>query len=269
MVDKRRAVPSAVAAAAAHAGTKQVMRILVVNVNTTASMTEAIARSARHYARPDTEILATQPNWGPDSVESFMEGYLSAAAVVERVVTFDESFDAVVLAGFGEPGREGLREVVDVPVLDITDSAAALACQIGYRYSIVTTLARSIPSIEENLRNAGLIDRCASVRATDLGVLELEEDERKTRDLLVAEARRAIDEDGAEVICLGCAGMAGLDKQLEDALGIPVIDGVVAAVKLAEILHDYGLKTSKIGAFAMPRPKQIQGWPRKPNRTEG
>lgn len=238
------------------------MRILVVNVNTTAWMTEAIASSARRYARPDTEILATQPAWGPDSVDSYMEGYLSAAAVVERVVTFDEPFDAVVLAGFGEPGREGLREVVDVPVLDITDSAAAFACQLGYRYSVVTTLARSIPTIQESLRNAGLLDRCASIRASDLSTLELEQDEKKTHDRLAAEARRAIDEDGAEVICLGCAGMASLDKELEQTLGVPVIDGVVAAVKLAEGLHDYGLKTSKVGAFATPSPKQIQGWPR-------
>jgi allantoin racemase len=239
------------------------VRILVVNVNTTASMTDAIASSARRYARPDTEILATQPAWGPDSVDSFMEGYLSAAAVVERVVTFDEPFDAVVLAGFGEPGREGLREVVDVPVLDITDSAASFACQLGYRYSVVTTLARSIPTIQESLRNAGLLDRCASIRATDLSTLELEQDEQKTRERLLAGARRAIDEDHAEVICLGCAGMASLDKELEQALGVPVIDGVVAAVKLAEGLHDYGLKTSKVGAFATPSPKQIQGWPRR------
>lgn len=239
------------------------MRILVVNVNTTASMTDAIASSARQYARPDTEILATQPSWGPDSVDSFMEGYLSAAAVVERVVTFDEPFDAVVLAGFGEPGREGLREVVDVPVLDVTDSAAVFACQLGYRYSVVTTLARSIPSIQENLRSAGLLDRCASIRATNLSTLELEQDENRTRERLTAEARRAVDEDNAEVICLGCAGMAGLDKELEQALGVPVVDGVVAAVKLAEGLHDYGVTTSKIGAFATPAPKRIQGWPRR------
>jgi allantoin racemase len=226
-------------------------------------MTDAIASTARRYARPDTEILATQPAWGPESVDSFMEGYLSAAAVVERVITLDEPFDAVVLAGFGEPGREGLREVVDVPVLDVTDSAAAFACQLGYRYSVVTTLARSIPSIQENLRNAGLLDRCASIRATDLSTLELEQDERKTRERLMVEGRRAIDEDHAEVICLGCAGMASLDKELEQALGVPVVDGVVAAVKLAEGLYDYGVKTSKVGAFAAPGPKQIPGWPRR------
>lgn len=238
------------------------MRILVVNVNTTASMTAAIASSARRYARAGTEILATQPDWGPDSVDTFMEGYLSAAAVVERVATFDEPFDAVVLAGFGEPGREGLRELVDVPVLDVTDSAAVLACQLGYRYSVVTTLARSIPSIEQSLRNAGILDRCASIRATDLEVLELEQDEQVTRERMIAEARRAIREDRAEVICLGCAGMAGVDKELEQALGVPVVDGVVAAVKLAESLYEYGLKTSKVGAFAAPMPKQIHGWPR-------
>jgi allantoin racemase len=149
-----------------------------------------------------------------------------------------------------------------VPVFDITDSAAALACQLGYRYSVVTTLDRSVPQIKESLRSAGVLERCASIRATGLGVLELERDEYNTRRRLAEEARRAIQEYDAEVICLGCGGMAGFDKELEETLGVPVIDGVVAAVKLAEACYDYGLKTSKVRSFASPRPKKILGWPR-------
>ena len=241
------------------------MRILLVNVNTTSTMTSAITSVARRYARPGTNIVGIQPTWGPESVEGFMEGVLSAAAVIERLATFRDSFDAVVLAGYGESGREAVRELVDVPVLDVADSAAVFACQLGRRFSVVTTFDRSVPQIEESLRNAGLDGRCASVRATGLGVLE--QDEERTRRRLLEEARRAIDDDGAEVICLGCGGMAGFDKELERELGVPVIDGVVAAVKLAESFYDYGLKTSKVTAFAARR-ERIRNWPRPADPAE-
>jgi allantoin racemase len=224
-------------------------------------MTAAMGESARRYARPDTEIVAIEPTWGPESIEGFMEGFLSAAAVLERLATYDGEFDAVVMAGYGEPGREGARELLEVPVFDITESSAHLACMLGFRYSVVTTLDRSVPQIEESLRNAGLLEHCASIRATGLGVLEIEQDEARTRKRMLEESRLAISEDRAEVICLGCGGMAGLDKELEAELGVPVIDGIVAAVKFAEACQDYGVRTSKVRSFGSPRPKRIVGWP--------
>jgi allantoin racemase len=242
------------------------MRILVVNPNTTRSMTLAIGESARRYARNSTEIVAIEPDWGPEAIEGFMEGFLSAAAVIERLATYDGQYDAVVMAGYGEPGREGLRELLTVPIFDITESSAHIACLLGHRYGVATTLDRAIPQIEESLRNAGLIERCAGIRATGLGVLEIDADAGKTRAALLEQAQRLITEDGAEVICLGCGGMASLDKDLETELGVPVIDGVVAAVKLAEACHDYGVRTSKVRSFAPPRKKEILGWPRaRPN----
>lgn len=238
------------------------MRILVVNPNTTRAMTEDMRRAAERYARPGTEIVAVEPAWGPESIEGFFEGFLSAAAVLERLATLEIDVDAVIMAGFGEPGREGARELLEVPVLDITECAAQLACLVAHRYSVVTTLARTIPQIEESLTAAGLRGRCASIRATGLGVLELEQDPRRTQRRLEEEARAAIDHDAADAVVLGCGGLGGFDKELQERLGVPVIDGIVAAVKLAEGLHDYGLRTSSAGPYAPPRPKRIAGWPR-------
>ena len=237
------------------------MRLLVVNVNTTASMTEAIADSARSVAAPGTEVVGLTPSIGAESVEGNFESYLAAVAVMDAVVTYEGDFDAVIQAGFGEHGREGLQELLDVPVVDITEAAAHVACLLGHRYSVVTTLDRTVPLIEDRLLVAGLLTRCASVRSSGLGVLELEGDPAAVVKAIAEESERAVREDRAEVICLGCGGMAGLDAAVRRATGVPVVDGVTAAVKLAESLVALGHTTSKVRTYAPPRPKLVEGWP--------
>jgi allantoin racemase len=228
------------------------VKILVTNCNTTEAMTKEIEVGARAAASPGTEILALTPRWGPESAEGWLDSFLSAAAVLDLLRTTEESFDAVVLAGFGEHGREGARELLDVPVVDITEAAAHLACLLGRRYGVVTTLDRSCGLIEDSLHAAGVGQHCVDVIGAGLGVLELA-DEVRTASALVTAARRVRDR-GAEVLVLGCAGMTGLDRRISAELGIPVIDGVAAAVRLAESLVSLGLNTSRAG-YPKPLPK--------------
>ena len=237
------------------------MRILVVNVNTTASITDTIAQQARAVASPGTEIVGLTPYFGAESVEGNFESYLAAIAVMDRVMAYDQPFDAVIQAGYGEHGREGLQELLNVPVVDITEAAASTAMFLGHAYSVVTTLDRTVPLIEDRLKLAGLYQRCASVRASGMAVLELEEDPLAAMEAIVREAELAIRDDKAEVICLGCGGMAGLDEQIRQRTGMPVVDGVTAAVTIAESLVRLGLSTSKIRTYATPRPKKVIGWP--------
>ena len=237
------------------------MRVLVVNVNTTTTMTEAIARQARAVAAPGTEIVGLTPAFGAPSVEGNFESYLAALAVMECVRAYPGAYDAVIQAGFGEHGREGLQELLTVPVIDITDAAASVAMLLGRSYSVITTLDRAVPLIEDRLRLSGLYERCASVRASGLAVLDLESAPRLAAEAIVAQARIAVETDRAEVLCLGCGGMAGLDAEVRAATGVPVVDGVSAAVTLAESLVRLGLKTSKIRTYAPPLPKTLLRWP--------
>ncbi len=237
------------------------MRILVVNVNTTQSMTDGIAEAARRAASPSTEIVALTPDVGAESVESNFESYLAAVAVMDRVVRYPDPYDAVIQAGYGEHGREGLQELLEVPVVDITEAAASTAMFLGHRYSVVTTLDRAVPMIEDRLKLAGLDARCASVRASGMTVLELESDPERAVEAIVDAADQAVRIDRAEVICLGCGGMAELEEQVRSRTGVPVVDGVAAAVCIAEGLVRLGLRTSKVRSYAPPRPKRIVGWP--------
>ncbi|MCM1974869.1 aspartate/glutamate racemase family protein [Streptomyces sp. G1] len=232
------------------------MRILVTNCNTTQGMTAEIVRGARAAAGPGTTVTGLTPYWGPESAEGWLDSYLSAAAVIDALRTYQEPYDAVVMAGFGEHGREGVRELVDVPVVDITEAAAHLACLLGRRYGVVTTLERSCGQIEDSLELAGVGRNCAGVVGTGLGVLELEDAERTEAAFLAAAER--VRAAGAEVLVLGCAGMTGLQRAVGEKLGMPVVDGVGAAVRLAESLVALGLTTSRAGTYARPLPKRRQ-----------
>ncbi|ANS64525.1 asp/Glu racemase [Streptomyces lincolnensis] len=239
------------------------MRIVVTNCNTTQEMTEEIVRGARAAAGPGTTVTGLTPSWGPESAEGWLDSYLSAAAVIDLVRTYDSPYDAVVMAGFGEHGREGVRELVDVPVVDITEAAAHLACLLGRRYGVITTLERSCGQIEDSLELAGVGRNCAAVVGTGLGVLDLG-DAARTEAAFLTAAERACAA-GAEVLVLGCAGMTGLQRVVGEKLGLPVVDGVAAAVKLAESLVALGLTTSRAGSYAKPVPKR-RVWGASPGR---
>jgi allantoin racemase len=237
------------------------VKIIVVNVNTSQKMTDAIEVAARRYASMGTEIAALTPFFGADAVDCSFESYLAAVAVMDRVVTYAESYDAVVMAGFGEYGRNGIQELIEQPVFEISEASAHIAMTIGRTYSVITTLQRSVPAIEDCLHVGGLWDRCASVRAAGISTAQVERDPVGSIDAIVDEARVALEVDKAEVICLGCAGMAGLQEAIISRLSVPAIDGVGAAVRLAEAVIGLGLQTSKVSTYATPDTTRISAWP--------
>jgi allantoin racemase len=241
------------------------MRILVLNPNTSESMTAEIAEAAQAAAGPATKVVCLAPRFGTSAIDSAAESYLSAVGVMDVVATLLDAdafdYDAVVLAGFGEHGRDALAELLSVPVLDIAECAAHVAHLIGRRFSVITTLARSIAPIEDRLLLAGLDAHCASVRACGLGTAELDADPAGAVRAIVDEAAKAVAEDGADVICLGCAGMAGVTAAISSKLGVPAVDGVAAAIALAQAVVGLGLSTSKAGVYA-PGPENPRShWP--------
>jgi allantoin racemase len=130
---------------------------------------------------------------------------------------------------------------------------------VAHRFTVVTTLERSVPALEANIVKYGFERRCARVRAAEVPVLALEEESSGARTRIDEEIRRALSEDRAEAIVLGCAGMAKLARDLTVSHGCPVIDGVGAAVKLAEMLVSLGLRTSKRGGYQAGPPKLVTG----------
>ena len=234
------------------------MRLLVVNPNTTQSMTDKIGEAARAAALPSTEIVAVNPDAGPPSIEGYYDEVFAIPGLIGEMRRAGP-VDATIIACFDDTGLEAARSFSAAPVIGIGEAAFHMASLIAGKFSVVTTLSRSVPAIEHNLVRYGLASRCARVRAAEVAVLELEIPGSAARGRISREIDRAIQEDAAEAIVLGCAGMADLAAALGREHGLPVIDGVAAAVKLIEALVGLGLKTSKLGGYAAPLSKRYTG----------
>lgn len=234
------------------------MRLLVINPNTTESMTRKIGEAARAVAASGTAVDVVNPETGPPSIEGFFDGAFAVPGVIDEMRKAGQ-VDATIIACFDDTGLDAARSFSDAPVIGIGEAAFHVASLVAGRFSVVTTLSRSVPVVEHNLESYGLARRCARVRASDVAVLDLEIPGSPARDRISEEIDRAIREDMAEAIVLGCAGMADLAATLSEKHGLPVIDGVVAAVKMAEGLAALDLKTSKLGGYARPRRKTFSG----------
>jgi len=234
------------------------MRILVINPNTTASMTHKIGVAAAAAASAGTIVSAVNPNSGPASIEGYYDEAFSVPGLIAALKKAPE-MHAYVVACFDDTGLDAARCATSAPVIGIGEAAFHMASLIAGKFSVVTTLSRSVPAIEHNLTKYGLASRCAKVRASNVPVLSLEEPGSPARDRISEEIARALREDHAEAIVLGCAGMTDLAAALAEEHGVPVLDGVACAVKLCEGLVGLGLKTSKVGAYAAPRPKVFAG----------
>jgi allantoin racemase len=236
------------------------MKILVVNPNTTGSMTATIAAAARAAASSGTEIIAVTSQMGPASIEGYYDEAFSLPGLLAEIAEGEaKGADGHVMACFDDTGLEAARSLANAPVVGIGEAAFHLASLIAHRFSVVTTLSRSIAAIEGNLLRYGLDRRCAKVRACEVPVLALEEEGSEARAKIDKEIAAALAEDRAEAIVLGCAGMADLAAALSRAHGVPVIDGVGAAVTLIEGLARLRLRTSKRGPYAEPRAKAYKG----------
>ena len=232
------------------------MLINIVNPNSTASMTVKIGATARSVAATETEILAVNPKEGPRSIEGYYDEAMSLSGMLAEIAKGEAAgADAHIIACFDDTGLEAARCLAEAPVIGIGEAAFHLASLIAHRFSVITTLSRSIAAIETNLMKYGFDRRCAKVRAAEVRVLALENPGSSARRDISAEIARAKQEDRAGAIVLGCAGMADLAASLSLEHGLPVVDGVAAAVKLAEALSALRLKTSKLDAYASPRTK--------------
>src|SRR5437879_1267116 len=231
-------------------------KILIVNPNTTSSMTKTIGEAARAVASPGTEIVAVTSPMGPASIEGFYDEAFAVPGLIQALLNAPDA-DAGIIACFDDTGLDAARSAARFPVVGICEAALVTAGQIAKRIAVVTTLPRSIVPLEELVRRYGFAER-AVVTACNVAVLDLEKPGSGAEEKLEAEIALALDK-GAEAIVLGCAGMADLAHALSKKYGVPVVDGVAAAVKQAEALAGLQLTTSRRGSYAAPAPKVYSG----------
>ena len=236
------------------------MLLTVVNPNTTAAMTRRIGEAARAVAASGTVVEAVNPSMGPASIESHYDEALAVPGLLAEIRRAEAAgSQGFVVACFGDPGLDAARELAAGPVVGIAEAAMHAASFLGRSFSVVTTLGRTAGRAADLAAHYGFDRRCARVRACEVPVLELDDPGGDAYARIEAQCRAAVADDGADVIVLGCAGMADLCRRLSASAGVPVVDGVAAAVKQVEGLVAMGLRTSTRAEFAPPPAKHYTG----------
>lgn len=223
-------------------------------------MTAQALESALRVANSETRVTAVNPLDTPVSIEGGADEAMAVPGMLCEIRNGErEGVDAYIIACFDDPGLHAAREVAKGPVIGICQAAVQVAMTISRRFSVVTTLPRSVPIIEDIVQAYGAGHHCRAVRAINLPVLRLEEDPEMAERLLIDAIEHSKKDDQAEAVILGCAGMSRLCERLTAVTGIPVIDGVTAGLKIAEALVGAGYSTSKANAYNYPRQKEGTG----------
>lgn len=216
------------------------MKILIINPNSDSEITESIQKTAEKFAQRAFEVVCQPTPGAPAFIETYEDAIKAAPGMIQLVRENEEKYDAFVIACHSDPHLDTMKEIIKKPVVGIGEASMKMASMLGHCFSVVSDNTHSIPNKEALARQYLLRDALASVRAPQDETSGLSDEEKYLQT-----ARLAIEEDGAEVIVLGCAAMTGLDKPLQKRLGVPVLDGIVCALIIASGLVQYGVATSK------------------------
>lgn len=211
----------------------------------------------RSYAAAGTEVDIADVDEGPASIESMYEEYLSVPRTVERMLEAErDGYDAAVLGCYGDPGLDAVREVTGKMVVVGPGEAGAMAAAMcGERFSIVTVTHSIVNALHHLMEKVGVAKKLASVRAIETPVLALAEDREATVEKMVEEGRRAVEEDRADTLVLGCMSMGflGVAEEMSERLGVPVVNPGRTSLKTAEALVGAGLRHSKLAYMTPPK----------------
>ncbi|MGB9813600.1 MAG: aspartate/glutamate racemase family protein [Thermovenabulum sp.] len=235
-------------------------RILVINPITTEEFNSSAKEYIDRIKSPDFEVECVNIKKGPASIETFYDEAYALPDILRIVDEYKTKCDAIVINCFADPALNAAREITEIPIVGPAEASMALAILLGHKFAVISTFRNSGPWIEQQARTYGVEDRLAAAVGIDIPVLELKKDLKKTASYLIDAAKELVETKGAEVIVLGCTGMAPVAEMVKKELGIPVVEPMAAALKIAEMLVDLNLKHSKIGLYMEPDKSKITGY---------
>jgi Asp/Glu/hydantoin racemase len=247
------------AIAPAKPGFDAMTRILLLNPNTSVELTDVMAEVARAAAGPGVTIEAITAPRGVPYIATRAEALIGGAVALEMLAEREGQFDAAIVAAFGDPGLGAAREMMARPVIGLAEASMLTACMLGGRFSIVSFSPTLGPWFAECVEQHKLERRLASIRLLDSPFSAIGAVREEKENLLVDLARRAVEEDGADVIVLAGAPLAGLAQIVRDRIDVPVIEGMAAAVRQAELLVSLDVRKAVKGAYRRPARKPTLG----------
>jgi len=236
-----------------------VLKILFINPIGTDVFDGHMLKTINEIKRPDVEVKVVHLSKGPVHLEYHYYEHLNLDETLEWIKWAEkEGYDAVVIGCFYDPGLRIAREIVSIPVIGVAEATMHVAATLGHKFSIIVGRRKWIPKMESNVHKYGLQKSLASFRVINFTVPKMAEEPEKLKEAIFEEAKKAVEEDGAEAVVLGCTGESGFMKELILKLGVPVLDPVVTSWKFAEMMADLyrkvGLTHSKLFGYEPPPP---------------
>jgi allantoin racemase len=261
------------------------MKLLVINPNISDDVTALIGAEARRSAAPGTELVVRTAGSGVEYIETRFESLIAAGAAAEIIAEYSAgaladggpdtaaagrpavdgpsadgpAIDGIVIAAFGDPGMPALKELADVPVIGITEAALCAAALQGHRFSIIAISDRIRPWYLDCVERFGLSGRLASIRSINEALSAIGSVQQDFKETLLALSRQAVAEDGADVVILAGAPLAGLARELRGQIPVPVVDGISAGIRMAEAVVGMQSGPHRAGAFSAPPVKGRKG----------
>jgi allantoin racemase len=223
------------------------MKVLVINPVGHSTWDEQDREIYRGFASPKTEVEVVSLPHGPASVETPEAHAEVIPLVIDLAKKSHSGYDAVIVNCCLDPGVSLLKGIIKKPVIGPCESSLAIASVLGRKPSVITVGKSGVWMIEDRVKELGYGGKVVSVRGISVGVLDIDKDREKVRELLVSEVEKAVKEDSADIAVLGCTGLAGLAKGVQDATGVPVVDPAGAAIKMAEASVRLGLYNAVYG----------------------
>lgn len=233
-------------------------KILVIDPITTDFFNDMTKNYLEEIKSPDIEIEVVNIKAGPSSIETFYDEAFALPEILKTVDEYKTRCDAIVINCFADPGINAARELTDIPVVGPAEASMMIALMLGHKFGVISTFRNTGPWVELQTRNMGIEQRLAGAVGIDIPVLELGSDLKKTARYLVDAARDLIESKGAEVIILGCTGMAPVARIVKEELEVPVIEPMATAFKVAELIVSLKLTHSKTGLYMTPDKGKIK-----------
>lgn len=241
------------------------MKLLVINPNISESVSSLILSEAQRAANEGTEILMRTAPYGVEYIETRFESLLAAGAVAQVIAEDHEQADGVVVAAFGDPGLPALKEFVDIPVVGITEAALHTAALQSARFPIVAISERIQSWYRECVEHNGLEGQLASIRSLKGSLRSIGTVQEDFQAHLLRLSHTVVEEDGADVVILAGAPLAGLARKIGDRIPAPIVDGISAGIKQCEVLIALNGGSHRKGSF-FPSAAQEQCWAIRGNR---
>jgi Asp/Glu/hydantoin racemase len=235
------------------------MKILVANPNTSAGVTDRLVASGQLVASPGTELLPMTAPRGVPYIATRAEAAIGGAVMLEMLAERRGTFDAAICAAFGDPGLGGARELFDFPVVGMAEAAMLAACMLGRSFGIVSFSRSLEPWFAEIVAWHGLSGRCAAIATLDEAFRSIDEVQEEKEQVLIDLANRTVADRGADVVILAGAPLAGLANKIADRVPVPLVDGIQAAVMMAEGLVRLKPRKATAGTYRRPAPKESTG----------